>query len=104
MNFSIKSDLKQSVAHCVTLKDYFNYFIDEKMIDLIVYATNKKSNNQVKPVNICEIRGFIGLLLLFGVTNKNHMSVNEIWAVEKLHHSDQATSSMKRERFKEIGR
>ena len=62
------------------------------------------SNNQVKPVNICEIRGFIGLLLLFGVTNKNHMSVNEIWAVGMLHHSDHATSFMKRERFKEIGR
>jgi hypothetical protein len=45
---------------------------------------------------------FIGLLLLFGVTNKNHMSVNEIWAVGKLHHSDHATSFMKRERFKEI--
>jgi hypothetical protein len=41
-DFSIESALKESVANCQTLKDYFNYFIDEPMLDLIVKATNKK--------------------------------------------------------------
>lgn len=81
------------------------------MIDKIVKYTNEKINSQsfeenndpiFKPVNSIEIRGFIGLLLLFGVTKKNDIEVNEIWASDSLHHLGYATSAMPRDRFKFI--
>ncbi len=69
--FSLISALKTGVSDCKTLKDFFNYFINDHMIEIILYGTNKRMIGQVKPVNITEMRGFIGLLLLFGVTKKN---------------------------------
>lgn len=83
------------------------------MIDKIVHYTNIKINfhshakkfdesESSKPVNSIEVKGFIGLLLLLGVTKKNDIDCNEIWSFESLHHSNYATSCMPRERFKFI--
>ena len=76
------------------------------MIDEIVLFTNKRIESKNKTSNMFvdayEVRGFIGLLLLFGVTKKNDVEVNEIWSVESLHHSSFASSAMARNRFKFI--
>ena len=53
------------------------------MLEIIVHETNKRMIGQVKPVNITEVRGFIGLLLLFGVTKKNDICINFILTIQK---------------------
>ena len=44
----------------------------------------------------------MGLLLLFGVTGKKKVEINEIWSKDSLHHEDFATAAMSRNRFKAI--
>ena len=46
--------------------------------------------------------GFIGLLLLLGVTKKNDVEISEIYNPASPHHLDWATSCMSRDRFKLI--
>ena len=40
--------------------------------------------------------------MIFGVTKKNDVCINEIWSEESLHHLHWATATMPRDRFKEI--
>jgi hypothetical protein len=94
--------LTPAVQHLSKIVDFFNYFIDDYIVDKIVYCTNKRLKKEDKPINLNEIRAFFGLLLLFGVTKKNNIDVGEIWAVESIHHSDWASACMSRNRFKLI--
>ncbi|CAF0737922.1 unnamed protein product [Brachionus calyciflorus] len=79
----IQPKLLPSVADCTAIKDFFNRLID----DIII-------NN--------ELRAFIGLLLLFGLTRKNKVDVSEIWKIGSVDHCDWATAAMSRNRFKSI--
>lgn len=49
-----------------------------------------------------ELRAYIGLLLLFGMTKKGDVEVNEIWVTDSIHHCDWASASMPRDKFKII--
>ena len=54
-------------------------------------------------MNRIEIRGFFGLLLLFGVLQKSNVDIHEIWSEDgKIHHCHFATAAMPRDRFKVI--
>ena len=48
-------------------------FINENMIKKIVFVRILEC-----PVNILEIKAYIGLLLIFGVTRKRDVCINEI--------------------------
>ena len=55
-----------------------------------------------KLITDSELKAFFGLLILFGVTKKNHIDLKEICGMVSVHHSDYATSCMPRDRFKLI--
>jgi hypothetical protein len=38
------------------------------------------------PINEIEFKVFIGLLLLFGITQKNNIEIDEIWELASVHH------------------
>ena len=68
------SDFDPELTSCVenlnTIEEFFDYFIDELIVSMIVQYTNKRLDEETKKVDETEIKGFIGLLLLFGVTKK----------------------------------
>lgn len=52
-----------------------------------------------------ELRGFMGLLILFGAAGKNDVEISTIWSqTTTLHHLDVATATMARERFQFISK
>ncbi len=49
-----------------------------------------------------ELKAFIGIMLMLGVTRKNNIDVGEIWSFESVHHLDYANACMPRKRFQFI--
>ena len=84
-----------------SIDEYFDYFIDEFVLNQILFSTNKRIN-ETKKINLSELKGFIGLLLLFGVTKKHDIEIAEIFKVGSVNHMDWATICMSRERFQLI--
>jgi hypothetical protein len=82
------------------------------MIENIVSSTNKKIQKHIlkrkiehhyaEPVTKIEIRGFIGLLLLFGLLKKHDAEISRIWSTESVHSCHIATATMARKRFQLI--
>ena len=111
---SICPHLTKDVEKCENVSDFFNFFINDEMIDLLVNSTNSKLalysidkeyiyKNNLELVNRIEIRGFFGLLLLFGVLQKRNVDIHEIWSEDgNIHHCYYATAAMPRARFKVI--
>ena len=101
--FSIATGLKDNVSSLYETQDFFTYFLNQELINLIVLYTNTKKivkKLNVEPVLSIEIYGFLGLLLLFGVTKKNSVSKSEIWDPTSIHYLNYAVASMSRDRFK----
>ena len=46
-----------------------------------------------------EFKGYMGLLLFFGLTNKNNISLHRLWNTSSIDHNDWASASMPRDRF-----
>jgi len=73
------------------------------MIEKIIHNTSLRLLElNDEELTYTEFQSFIGLLLLFGVTKKSKIEINEIWAPESLHHEHYATAAMSRNRFKRI--
>ena len=87
-------DLKEIV-------ELFEYFMCQEIIDKIVISTNKRMNNS-KMLSSIELKAFCGLLLLFGVTKKNDIEVNEIYCKKSVNYLEWAAVCMPRDRFKDI--
>ncbi len=82
--------------------EFFDFFIDERIVSTIVECTNKRLNAATDEVTEIEIKGFIGLLLLFGVTKKHDIEVDEMFKVGSVNHMDWAIICMSKNRFKLI--
>lgn len=95
-------ELTPYVENLNTIEEFFNFFIDDLIVTMIVQSTNKRLDSQTEPVDEVEIRGFIGLLLLLGVTKKHDIEANENFNYRSVHHMDGATVCMSRDRFKLI--
>jgi len=68
-NFSGDEGLQSAVSDMTKISEFFNYFIDNAILNHIVLCSNKKIMNLERtaaPTNINELRAFVGLLLLFG--------------------------------------
>ena len=103
--FCLETGLKENVCNLNETQDFFTFFLNQELINLIVLYTNTKiivKKLNVEPVLSIEIYGFLGLLLLFGVTKKNSVSISEIWDQNSVHYLNYATASMSRDRFKLI--
>lgn len=85
------------VDNCFTMVDFFNYYFTNEIIDLIVDCTNQDPDEYTTRK---EIRAFIGLLLIFGVTKKHDIEINMIWKEDSLHYCKWAAITMSRDRFK----
>jgi hypothetical protein len=81
---------------------FFLYFINTEILTLILEHTNNRLTERATKLTIDELKCWIGLLLLFGVTGKNDVEVNSIWSSGpgQIYHSDHATAAMSRDRFK----
>ena len=55
-------------------------------------------------VTVDEIYAYIGLLLLFGLTRKTDISVDELWCEKSIHYVPIASITMSRDRFQLICR
>ena len=95
-------ELTPFVENLNTIEEFFNFFIDDQIVTNIVQCTNKRIAEDTKDVTETEIRGFIGLLLLFGVTKKHDVEISEIFNPNSANHLDWATVCMSRDRFKFI--
>lgn len=77
-----------------------------RLIDLNVIP-NEKQLNQRQPlikneITIDEIYAFIGILILFGITKKIHVRIDELWSEKSIHFTPFAVAAMSRERFQLI--
>ena len=101
---------------------FFKMIISEEIISLIVEYTNLRISkintseilNSVyrkqfeglisKEITILEMYAFVGLLVIFGLTGKTDISVEEIWSERSMHYSNFASVAMSRERFQLISK
>jgi hypothetical protein len=101
---------------------FFKNIITDEMITLIVEYTNlrmsridtRKIFNQVyrkeferlisKKIKTVEMYAFVGLLIIFGLTGKTDISIEEIWSERSIHYSQLACVTMSRERFQLISK
>lgn len=93
-----------NTANLSDIVELFNYFIDEQLVDKLVNSTNKclaqdAFTPKITPV---ELRAFCGLLLMFGVTKKDEVELNEIWSIDSVNHMNWASVCMTRDRCKLI--
>jgi hypothetical protein len=49
-----------------------------------------------------EIKAYVGLLILFGLTDKSKISIHYIWSKNACHYAPFATAALLRERFQLI--
>lgn len=65
---------------------------------LITCYTNKKLKSLEKTeeleINARQIKANIGILLLFGVTRKRNVSIEELWNSKSIHYSNWAATTM----------
>ena len=102
LNFPPKCLPKTSELHSTL--ELFNYFINQQIIEKIIYSTNKRLNVDSAKLDCTELKAFCGLLLLFGLTKKHDVDINEIYCPQSVNHLEWASVCMKRDRFKEIAR
>ena len=90
-------------AQCFnSISEFFNHFLDDSMLQDIVLFTNKRLLDDSPEIHLIELRAFIGLLLLFGITKKNDVEIYQIWEIDSIHHLSWATATMSCARFKTI--
>jgi hypothetical protein len=66
--------------------DFFNLIFDKNLISKITYCTNLRIRETEDHISENEIFSFIGLLILFGLTNKSNVEVAEIWSPGSIHY------------------
>ena len=99
---------------------FFKMIITNEMMESIVEYTNLRislintskilnKNYRIKfermiskKITLVEMYGFVGLMILFGLTGKTDVSVEEIWSEKSIHYSPIASAAMSRQRFQLI--
>ena len=92
----------QATQELESIMSIFEYFFDDNMYRKIIRYTNQRLNPTEENITIEELKGFVGLLILFGVTNKNDVDADNIWCPTSPDHSAFATACMSRSRFRFI--
>ena len=86
----------------------FKNMITVNMVTTLVYYTNKRIANlglNQNNVSVVEIYAYIGLLILFGLGNKNNVDIDLLWSDRCLvHFCLYASVTFSRERFQLISR
>ena len=94
--------LQEVISSFTTPMQFFNYYFNSDMINLVVVHTNTKlrENNITQYVDHIEIQAFFGLLVILGCTRKKDIDVETIWKEDSLHNLSWASAAMSRDRFK----
>ena len=85
-----------------SIAEFFEYFFDDHLYDHILRCTNKRIVLPNKPITKDELKGFVGLLILFGLTNKNNIDADSIWCPTSPDYIAWATACMTRSVFRTI--
>ncbi|XP_043257548.1 piggyBac transposable element-derived protein 4-like [Colletes gigas] len=93
-----------------SIKESFNLFINNEIIDMIVTHTNRKAEEsygkqpqkQWKPVDRIEINAFLGLLLIIGRFRESDESKNCLWTKNTAFSRQVYAAVMSCDRFKDI--
>ena len=88
--------LRESAFHLNGIEEFFNCLFSIQMFELIVNYTNMRivlKKIKAEMVSLCEVKAFVGLLILFGLKNINNISVSDIWSPESIHYFKFATVS-----------
>ena len=99
--FTQKSGLKVSITNKL---DAFEAFFTTQMFEIVVRETNahgRRHGNDWSDTDIIEIRGFVGLMYLIGISKGNHENVKDMWEVGPFNRPIFA-ASMSRNRFENI--
>ncbi len=84
---------------CVTMTEFFNYFITDDMLKEVVNFTNMRIELSKDQIKLYELKGFIALLILFGARGNNNTRISKIWCPSDINYSKFATAVMSRNRF-----
>lgn len=95
------SKLKPIVSNVENVTQFFSHIICDDIISTITSYTNKKLDVKSQ-ISIIEMKTFVGLLVLFGITKKRNTAINEIWNSQSIHFSNWAQVAMPRNRFQLI--
>ena len=82
------------------MDEFFNYFLDNFIINKIVFYTNKRLKSGVRKTTANEIKGFFGCMLLMGLLRKGHVEIKDIYNAQSAQHVDWVSICMSRDRFK----
>jgi hypothetical protein len=82
----IEPSLLPKARTAKSIIDFFNLIFSDELIEKIVFCTNLRISQMSRPVTTNEIRSFIGLLILFGVTNKSNVETADIWSPGSVHY------------------
>jgi hypothetical protein len=96
--------LAPPVRDLESVDDFFRYVIDYRLIRDILFNTNKRLPHDAMELVENEIYAYIGLLLLFGLSKKCDVEIQEIWKKDSVHFLPLAVLTMSRNRFLQINR
>ena len=97
-SFSQGPTINENFGHLDSVEAFFDYFFDTELIQKIVGYSNIRIEKKEDKITFNEMRAFIGLLILFGVTKKHDVEISEIWAFESTNQLFLATAAMPRAR------
>jgi hypothetical protein len=81
-----QAHLLSKASSCESIIDFFLLIFDAKIVDKILICTNLRIQNPDDFVTNNEFLSFVGLLILFGLTNKSNIEVSEIWCPTSIHY------------------
>ncbi|KAM3618245.1 uncharacterized protein V6R79_017929 [Siganus canaliculatus] len=91
---------RHAISRIANMGDYFDFFITDDILKVIVQMTNLEAQrvhgDSWKSVDIVEIRGYIGLLLLVGVFRSRGELTRSLWGEDTGRPIFRATMSEKR--------
>jgi hypothetical protein len=121
--FPFDGKIIEEMKHVKSISVLFKKIISLEMIRIIAYYTNKRIERintekytnekyrdklekiKLNKVSDLELYAYVGLLILFGLTNKNEISIDMLWSDKSfVHFTPFASVAMSREMFQLISR
>jgi hypothetical protein len=108
MDSSMDGEIVDELKNEQSISLLFKNMTTVNMVTTLVYYTNKRIANlglNQNNVSVVEIYAYIGLLILFGLGNKNNVDIDLLWSDKCLvHFCLYASVTFSRERFQLISR
>jgi hypothetical protein len=124
MTYTSPNEMKARVFEQILNENSIEYFfkliISTEIVQEIVDNTNRRihlidisniekekykyqrSRSVRDEITCIEIYAFIGLLLLFGITKKSNVSIEEIWNSNSIHYASFLEATLSRQRYQFI--